>query len=133
VPPLVHIDAAAATVTVPRSERARLGKAARAAAVGSRAADAHAPLGGALNDYVCGGPPVQVEYLNISDVKKALHVPTDAFFFQCDNGAGFVRRCCHAHAHWPRHPRVERRRVRPPTCCTAAPRTHLCRRRTVSD
>ena len=32
---------------------------------------------------------VQVEYLNLSAVKHALHVPPDAFFFQCDNGVGF--------------------------------------------
>ena len=48
-----------------------------------------ARLGGAVNDYVCGGPVVQVEYLNLTSVKRALHVPADAFFFQCDNGVGF--------------------------------------------
>ena len=47
-------------------------------------------LGGALNDYASGGPIVQVQYLNLSVVKQALHVPDNAYFFQCDNGAGFT-------------------------------------------
>lgn len=44
----------------------------------------------ALNDYPCGGPIIQKQYLNMSVVKQALHVPVDAFFFQCDNGEGFT-------------------------------------------
>ena len=45
--------------------------------------------GGALNDYVCGGPQVMKRYLNHSEVKQALNLPPDAVFFQCDDGAGF--------------------------------------------
>ena len=80
--PLLQVDPDRATVTFPRSDLARHGRAARAAAHTAR-------LGGALNDYACGGPVVQVQYLNLTAVKKALHVPPDAFFFQCDNGEGF--------------------------------------------
>ena len=90
---LVEVNAEDATVTIRRPEHARLGRAARAAA-------AHPPrkgggvgfgvgVGGALNDYVCGGPVVQIEYLNLTAVKRALHVADDAYFFQCDNGVGF--------------------------------------------
>ena len=50
---------------------------------------ARRPLSGALNDYVCGGPAVMKQYLNHSEVKAALNVPTDAVFFQCDDGDGF--------------------------------------------
>ena len=89
---MLHVDEAAATVTIPRPENRRHG---RAAAVAARQPSMSLPpnppvsLGGALNDYACGGPVVQVEYLNLTAVKRALHVPDDAYFFQCDNGAGF--------------------------------------------
>tara|TARA_B110001452_G_scaffold60029_1_gene46770 strand:- start:1073 stop:1483 length:411 start_codon:yes stop_codon:yes gene_type:complete len=90
---LVEFNAKDATVTIRRPERARVGRAARAVARPSsaaiEAASVGAKVGGALNDYVCGGPVVQVEYLNLTAVKKALHVAADAFFFQCDNGVGF--------------------------------------------
>ena len=90
--PLLEVDAEAATVTIPRSDKARLGKAARAASLmSSSSSSSHNTRRGlgAVNDYVCGGPVVQVEYLNITAVKRALHVPDNAFFFQCDNGEGF--------------------------------------------
>ena len=41
------------------------------------------------NGYACGGPTVQKIYLGLDSVKEALHVPTDAVFFQCDNGNDF--------------------------------------------
>lgn len=41
------------------------------------------------NGYYCGGPNAQVMWLELPIVKKALNVPVDAVFFQCDNGAGF--------------------------------------------
>jgi carboxypeptidase C (cathepsin A) len=52
-------------------------------------ATARQRYGGALNDYVCGGPQVMKQYLNRSEVKAALNLPPDASFFQCDDGAGF--------------------------------------------
>jgi len=91
--PLLSVDGERATVTITRSDRARHGRAASwAAAVPSKApgdTGGHGDFGGALNDYACGGPVVQVAYLGLDAVKKALHVPTDAVFFQCDNGEGF--------------------------------------------
>jgi hypothetical protein len=46
-------------------------------------------LGGALNDYPCGGVHAMLTWLNASAVKKALNVPPDAYFFLTDNGVGF--------------------------------------------
>ena len=48
---------------------------------------------GALNDYPCGGGGMMLKYLARDEVKDALHVPRDAFFFQCDNGEGFNYTC----------------------------------------
>eukprot|EP01038_Epipyxis_sp_PR26KG_P004140 gene4140-5894_t len=42
------------------------------------------------NGYSCGGPAAQVDWLNRPEVRKALHIPNDAIFFQCDNGADFT-------------------------------------------
>ena len=47
-------------------------------------------LGGAVNDYICGGGDAQTIWTNQSVVRKALHVPTDSNFFNGDNGAGMV-------------------------------------------
>ncbi|GAB5370145.1 hypothetical protein AAMO2058_001466800 [Amorphochlora amoebiformis] len=45
--------------------------------------------GGALNDYPCGGNGALTKWIGTPEVKAALHVPQDAFFFSGDNGAGF--------------------------------------------
>jgi len=45
-------------------------------------------LGGAENDYPCPGPAMDL-WLNRSDVRTAIHVPTDSNFFDGDNGVGF--------------------------------------------
>ena len=76
--PLLEVDAEAATVTIPRPDKARLGKAARAASLmsSSRLPPQHRRGLGAVNDYVCGGLVVQVEYLNITAVKRAFTSPT---------------------------------------------------------
>jgi len=47
-------------------------------------------LGGALNDYQCGGSMALYEWVHNAAVKKALHVTEDAFFFSGDEGAGFT-------------------------------------------
>lgn len=44
----------------------------------------------ALNDYPCGGVGALARWMNSSQVKAALHVAPDAFFFSGDNGVGFV-------------------------------------------
>lgn len=44
-------------------------------------------LGGAVNDYPCGGSPVMDVYLRMSQVKEALKV-SHASFFSVDNAAG---------------------------------------------
>lgn len=64
-----------------RKHRARLG-----------AASAGAAVGGALNDYPCGGGPAMDVWVNQSAVRKALHVPLDAHFYSFDNAEGFVYR-----------------------------------------
>ena len=46
-------------------------------------------VGGALNDYPCGGVGAMLTWLNQSAVKAALHVPEEATFFLTDNGVGF--------------------------------------------
>mmetsp|Transcript_21512 Transcript_21512/g.54995 ORF Transcript_21512/g.54995 Transcript_21512/m.54995 type:complete len:520 (+) Transcript_21512:54-1613(+) len=46
-------------------------------------------VGGALNDYPCGGVGAMLKWLNHSAVKQALHVPATANFFLTDNGVGF--------------------------------------------
>jgi hypothetical protein len=46
-------------------------------------------IGGALNDYPCGGVGAMLKWLNTSEVQKALHVPSGAKFFLTDNGVGF--------------------------------------------
>ena len=51
------------------------------------AADA---LGAALNDYPCGGPAALFKWIQHADVKEALHVAKDAYFFSGDNGVGFT-------------------------------------------
>eukprot|EP00052_Salpingoeca_macrocollata_P016263 m.130670 g.130670 ORF g.130670 m.130670 type:complete len:431 (-) comp19991_c0_seq5:53-1345(-) len=47
------------------------------------------PLSQALLDYPCGGYNALVLWVNKTEVKAALHVPADAFFFSGDNGVGF--------------------------------------------
>ena len=42
------------------------------------------------NGYYCGGPNAQITWLSHQDVMKALHIPADGNFFQCDNGEGFT-------------------------------------------
>jgi len=44
---------------------------------------------GALLDYPCGGPQALFHWLEHPDVKKALHVAPNAYFFSGDNGVGF--------------------------------------------
>jgi len=46
-------------------------------------------VGGALNDYPCGGVGAMLTWLNTSAVKAALNVPAAASFFLTDNGVGF--------------------------------------------
>ena len=46
-------------------------------------------LKGAVNDYACPGN-VLPEYLGRADVRAALGVPADDYFFNADNGAGFT-------------------------------------------
>jgi len=46
-------------------------------------------LGGALNDYPCGGIGAMEVFFNHSLVKKALNIPDEAYFFLSDNGVGF--------------------------------------------
>ena len=45
-------------------------------------------LGGAVNDYYCGGGDAQTLWVNASSVRDALHVPRAANFFNGDNGVG---------------------------------------------
>ena len=52
--------------------------------------DAAWQLGGAVNDYVCGGGDAQTVWVNQSAVRAALHVPADSDFFNGDNGEGMV-------------------------------------------
>jgi len=44
-------------------------------------------LGGALNDYPCGGDPIMDSYFQLDVVKEAFHVTSE--FFNVDNGADF--------------------------------------------
>ena len=46
-------------------------------------------LGGALNDYPCGGTGALWTWLRHPDVKEALNAPKTARFFSGDNGVGF--------------------------------------------
>ena len=48
---------------------------AAAAAAEKASASASPPLGGALNDYECGGGPAQDLWVNASAVRLALNVP----------------------------------------------------------
>jgi serine carboxypeptidase-like clade 1 len=50
----------------------------------------HRAVGGAVNDYVCGGGVAQTLWTNVSSVRTALHVPVDSLFFNGDNGEGMV-------------------------------------------
>lgn len=45
---------------------------------------------GALNDYPCGAGYANDIWIKHANVKAALHVATDAYFFSGDNGVGFV-------------------------------------------
>ena len=47
------------------------------------------PVGGALNDYPCGGGPVLDHYMTLTTVKEAFHIPEEAHFFNVDNAADF--------------------------------------------
>ena len=47
-------------------------------------------FGGALNDYPCGGPGALFTWVAHPDVKAALHVAPNAYYFSGDNGEGFV-------------------------------------------
>jgi len=42
---------------------------------------------GAVNDYVCGGGVAQNAWVNVSEVRAALHVPEDSTFFSIDGGS----------------------------------------------
>ena len=44
---------------------------------------------GGLNDYPCGGSDALKIWINTTEVRNALHVAPDAFFFSGDNGVGF--------------------------------------------
>lgn len=43
-----------------------------------------------INGYACGGPAAQIEWLSRPEVMRALNIPSDAQFFQSDNGVGFT-------------------------------------------
>jgi len=45
-------------------------------------------VGGAENDYPCPGPAMDI-WINRTDVRRALHVPINSYFFDGDNGVGF--------------------------------------------
>jgi len=45
-------------------------------------------FGTALNDYACPGPAMNI-WLNQSDVRQHLHVASNSYFFNGDNGDGF--------------------------------------------
>jgi hypothetical protein len=47
-------------------------------------------LGGALNDYKCGGAAAMFNWIRTKAVKAALSVRHDANFFSGDNGVGFT-------------------------------------------
>lgn len=47
-------------------------------------------LGGAVNDYPCGGPQAVFLWLDQPEVKRAMHVPDDAKLFSGDNAVGFA-------------------------------------------
>ena len=47
-------------------------------------------VGGAVNDYVCGGGDAQNAWVNSTEVRKALNVPENSFFFSGDNGDSMV-------------------------------------------
>ena len=42
------------------------------------------------NGYYCGGPNAQEMWLGLDEVKAALNIPSNAVFFQSDNGVGFT-------------------------------------------
>lgn len=44
---------------------------------------------GSVQGYPCGGPGAQMEYLALPQVIEALNLPSNANFFQSDNGIGF--------------------------------------------
>ena len=56
---------------------------------GARGGGGQGRVGGALNDYPCGGVGAMLKWLNTSAVKQALHVPPTANYFLTDNGVGF--------------------------------------------
>eukprot|EP00299_Pterocystis_sp_00344_P017932 c8977_g2_i1.p1 GENE.c8977_g2_i1~~c8977_g2_i1.p1 ORF type:complete len:497 (+),score=119.52 c8977_g2_i1:1-1491(+) len=45
---------------------------------------------GALDDYACGGSNALRIFVNNTAVRKAINVPLDAYFFNGDDGQGFV-------------------------------------------
>jgi len=47
-------------------------------------------LGGAVNDYPCGGPAAIFKWVSSFAVKEAFHVRWNADFFSGDNGIGFT-------------------------------------------
>ena len=47
-------------------------------------------LGGAENEYPCGGSAAVFTWVDTKEVKEALHVTEDAYFFSGDNGIGFT-------------------------------------------
>ena len=49
-----------------------------------------APYTQVPNGYICGGGGIMEEWLSLDVVKEALNVPSDAVFFQCDNGEDFT-------------------------------------------
>lgn len=44
----------------------------------------------AVNDYPCGGPQALFQWISTTEVKAALHVEQDSYFFSGDNGVGLV-------------------------------------------
>ena len=44
---------------------------------------------GALNDYACGQGPVMEEYMTLTAVQEAFHIPRGASFFSVDNAENF--------------------------------------------
>ena len=58
--------------------------------LGSVTATRKKSLGGALNDYVCGGGVAEQVWVAQAAVREALHVPAEANFFDGDNGDGMT-------------------------------------------
>mmetsp|Transcript_41795 Transcript_41795/g.111392 ORF Transcript_41795/g.111392 Transcript_41795/m.111392 type:complete len:580 (-) Transcript_41795:623-2362(-) len=57
---------------------------------GKHAGGEQEQLGGALNDYVCGGGTAQEVWADQQAVREALNVPVESNFFSGDNGDGMT-------------------------------------------